>query len=78
MAQPETFQILSQSQTSEINPAGTGFHEVWNVTFKVTSGPAKGTLGSLQFPDDEHTADKVGAAIAAKVAALTAIAALGG
>lgn len=73
----DTYSIVSQNQTTDINPSGTGFHQVWEVTFKVTSGPAKGTLGTLTFPEDEHTADVVAKAIADKVSALTAVASLG-
>jgi hypothetical protein len=74
----ETFKLVSQTQTSEVNPAGTGFHTVWNVRFEVTSGPARGSQAILQFPEDEHKADIIGKAIADKVSDMTAIAALGG
>lgn len=73
----ETYQLVSQSQTNELNPAGTGFIQVWNVVAKVTSGPAKDTLVTLQFPESEHTAQVVGKAFADKIATLSEIAALG-
>lgn len=74
----ETFKLIGQQQTSEINPGGTGFMEVWNVTAQVTSGPAKGTNFTVQVPSDEHNAETVGKMLAAKVVDLSAIAALGG
>lgn len=73
----EAYSIVSQNQTTDINPSGTGFHNVWEVTFKVTSGAAKGTLATLTFPEDEHNAAVIADAIAAKVKALTDIASLG-
>jgi hypothetical protein len=71
------YSITSQSQSTEINPAGNGFIPVWNVTYKVTSGPATGTVGSIQFTEDQHTATHVKAAIETKIAALSDVASLG-
>lgn len=71
------YTITGQSQRTDINPSGTGFHEVWDVRFRVTDGPARGTDGTLSFPESEHTADMVKRAIEAKVAQLNAIASLG-
>lgn len=73
----DTYNILSQKQTSTINPAGTGFMEVWEITYKVTSGPANGTVATVQVPDDEHDAAHVKDAIETKIQALNAVAQLG-
>ena len=67
----ETFKLISQSQSNEINPAGTGFVAVWNITAKVTSGAAKDSMVTIQVPESEHNAETVGKMLAAKVADLT-------
>lgn len=74
----DTFKILGQKQNVEINPAGNGFIDTWDVTYRVTSGPAAGTIATLSVPDSEHNADYVRKAILAKIADLAAIHALGG
>lgn len=69
--------ITSQSQSTEINPAGNGFIPVWNITYKVTSGPATGSSGTVQVTDDQHNAKAVKGLIEAKIASLSDIASLG-
>lgn len=71
------YTIQSQSQGVQINPAGTGFEDVWEVTYKVTSGPAKGTVATVSVPAEDHNADTVQAAIEAKIADLEGVANLG-
>ena len=71
------YTVTSQSQSTEINPAGNGFISVWNITYKVTSGPASGTVGSVTVTDDQHNAAAVKTAIEAKIAQLSDIASLG-
>lgn len=73
----ESYKVLSQSQAQEINNAGTGFMQVWNVTAQITTGPAKGENLTIQVPAEDHNAETVGKMIAAKVADLTAVAELG-
>lgn len=70
--------IQAQSQSTELDQVGGNFHEVWQVRFKVTDGPAKDTVGVLSFPESDHTADVVKAAIEKKIADLQAVASLGG
>lgn len=77
LAMADTYTILSQSQSQEINPSGTGFMEVWNITFKVTSGPAKDNTGSVQVSAGDHNAAHVKTVIDEKVKDLSEIAALG-
>lgn len=72
------YTVTSQSQSTEINPAGNGFMSVWNISYKVTDGPAKNTTGTVTVPEDEHTAPQVKALIEAKIAQLAAVASLGG
>lgn len=74
----DTYSILSQSPGTEPNPAGTGFMDVWNITYKVTSGPAKGTTATLQVPEEDHNAAYVDQAIQDKIQTLGDIAGLGG
>lgn len=71
------YSITSQSQSTEINPAGNGFISVWNITYKVTSGPATGSSGTVQVTDDQHNAKEVKVLIEAKISALSDIASLG-
>lgn len=73
----DKFQVIAQRQNVEINAQGTGFQNVWEVTYKVTDGPSKGTVGTISVPEQDHNAKYVNDAIAAKVAQLDAIAALG-
>lgn len=74
---PDTYQITSQAPDMELNPAGTGFTNGWKITYRVTSGPAIGTNGSVFVTDDQHNAEQVGSMIAAKISDLGAIAQLG-
>lgn len=71
------YSILSQSQSVEINPAGSGFENVWEITYKITDGPAKGTVATVTVPSEDHNADAVGAAIEAQIANAHEIAQLG-
>jgi hypothetical protein len=72
-----TYKIISQSQTQEINPSGTGFMEMWSIGFKITSGPASGTNGTVLVTTEDHNVSAVKAAVDAKVADLSEIASLG-
>ena len=74
----ETYEILSQAQTTEIDPTGRGFREVWEITYKVVGGSANGAIGRITVQDSDHNADYVDRAIKAKLAALHSVAALGG
>lgn len=71
------YQVLSQTQSVKINPAGTGFDDVWEITYKVTAGPSMGTVATVAVPDSQHTADMVQAAIESKIATLDEVASLG-
>jgi len=65
-----------QRQTTELAPNGTGFVSVWEITYRVTSGPAAGTVGTFRIPADLYTADAVRDGIDAAVAALHDVASL--
>lgn len=72
------YNIMSQTQTTEINPSGTGFQDVWAITYKVLSGPAKGTVATINVPESEHNSEYVDAAIRDKISTLANVAGLGG
>lgn len=71
------YRVLSQSQTVQINPAGTGFEDVWEITYKVIDGPARGTVATVSVPAEDHNADAVKAAIETQISNAHAIANLG-
>lgn len=71
------YEVLSQSQSTEINPAGTGFVDVWQISYRVISGPAKGTVATVTVSESEHNAPGVQKAIEDKIAVLDAVAQLG-
>lgn len=70
----DNYTVLSQKQDVVINHAGTGFEDVWEITYKVTSGPSKGTVATVKVPEEDHNAGYVNAAILDKIAALDEIA----
>jgi hypothetical protein len=71
------YQVLSQSQSTELNQAGSGFQDVWNISYKVLTGPSKGTVASITVPDSEHDAATVKSMIEDKIQTLNAVANLG-
>lgn len=71
------YTILAQKQDVVINPLGSGFQNVWEVTYKVTNGPSRGTTATIQVPEEDHNATYIDQAITAKIATLDAVAALG-
>lgn len=74
----QTFKILSQRQDTVINPAGTNFDDIWEITYQVTAGPSRGTTGVVKVPESDHNAKYVDNAIREKIGALDEVAGLGG
>ena len=72
----DLYTIVSQKQTSTFNPAGTGFIDVWEITYRVTDGAGKGTVAVVQVPDEDHNAAYVDKAIRGKIATLNEVASL--
>ena len=72
----DIYQILGQKQTSAFDQSGTRFVDVWEVTYKVTDGPGKGTVATVQVPEEDHNADYVDKAIRDKIQHVNAIASL--
>lgn len=72
----DIYQILNQKQTSTFNAAGNGFDDVWQITYKVTDGAGKGTVATVEVPENDHNASYIDTAIRAKIATVNEIAAL--
>jgi hypothetical protein len=70
------YSVISQKQNVQINPASTGFEDVWEITYKVTAGPSKGTTATLTVPEEDHNATYVAKAILEKIADLDKVAGL--
>lgn len=65
-----------QRLTTQITPSGNGFHDVWEVSYMIDSGPAAGTEGLVRIPASQYNAETVKATINALVGHQHAIAGL--
>lgn len=74
----DTYKILAQNPTTEIDPTGRGFRDVWEISYEVIGGPANGTVGRITVQNSDHTPEYIDRTIKAKLAALHSIASLGG
>lgn len=63
----DMWEIKAQTEDTQISDTGPGFTTVRKVTYRVTSGPAKGTQGTVSIPIDEYNAQTVKNAIDAAV-----------
>lgn len=74
----DTWVIVPQGQrlSTELSPAGVGFRDVWEVTYEVTSGPAKGSVGMVKIPAESYSAEAVQEAVDAAVYHLDQVAGL--
>ena len=72
----DTWRVVSQRQSEELNPAGTGFESVWWVTYEVTSGPAQGSTVRVRVPLSYYNAEYVHDLIEAAVEQVNAVGAL--
>lgn len=75
----EAYHILPKGQQTRtvLDPVGVGFTRVREVTFMVDSGPATGTVDSVQVPEDIATVESVQNAIERKIDHIDAVARLG-
>lgn len=73
----QDYRVVNQRQVMNLNPAGTGFSNDWEVTYTVTSGPAKGATSTVTIPQSDHNADYVDAAIREQMSNLHGVASLG-
>lgn len=65
-----------QRLTTQINPSGSGFEDVWEVSYAIDSGPGRGTQGLVRIPASQYNAETVKATINALVSHQHNIAAL--
>lgn len=72
----DNYQILGQRADVSISKTGIGFDDVWHITYKVTDGPSRGTVATVEVPDAEHNAAYVKQTIEDKIKHLDAIASL--
>lgn len=72
----DMWHVTGQVQDTVISDTGPGFTTVWKVSYRVDSGPAKGTQGIVNIPVDEFNKDTVRQAIEAAVYHLDQVAGL--
>lgn len=65
-----------QRLTTQLTQAGTGFMDVWEVTYMIDDGPAAGSTGQVRVPATQYNAEVVKAAINAQVQHLHNVASL--
>lgn len=65
-----------QRLSTQLSAAGTGFTDVWEVTFQIDSGPAQGTQSMVRIPVEFYNADYVKTQIDKAVLAIDAVAGL--
>jgi hypothetical protein len=70
------FKILNQHPNVELAPGTNVFRNVWEISYEVTDGPAKGTHATVTVTDSDHNAEYVSKVIQDKIAHLHAIASL--
>lgn len=70
----DMWHVTAQGQDTVLSDTGPGFETVWEVTYVIDSGPAKGTKGKVRIPAAEHNAETVKQAIDAAVYHLDQIA----
>ena len=73
----QEYRVIGQRQVMNLDPAGHGFTNDWEVTYTVTAGPAKGATSTVTIPAGDHNADYVDNAIREQMANLHGIASLG-
>lgn len=72
----DNYEVISQRQDVRINPAGIGFQDVWHITYKITAGASRGTVGTIEVDDADHNAAYIKQTIEDKIKHLDAIASL--
>lgn len=68
------WKVTGQKQDVILNPNGTGFTDVWVISYQVTDGASRGTIGTVSVPEADHNADYIRQAINDKVAQIHDIA----
>lgn len=72
----DMWHVTGQRQNTQLNPAGNGFQDVWEVSYMVDSGPATGTTGKVTVPQPQYTPENVAGMIDAQVEAHDRVASL--
>jgi hypothetical protein len=72
------YEVTNQRQDTVINPAGTNFDDIWEIHYKVVSGPSRGTVGVVKVSESDHNSQHVDRVIRDKIGALSDVAQLGG
>jgi hypothetical protein len=72
----DNYVITGQRPDMQISDTGVGFQDVWHVSYRVTSGPSKGTSGTITVPESDHNAKYINQTIADKIKTLDEVASL--
>ena len=59
----DTWSVTGIRQETQLSDNSDGFRPVFKVSYKVTSGPAQGTVGHVIVPAADYDEDVVGGAI---------------
>lgn len=73
----QDYVVLNQVPRDNLNAAGNGFSKDIEVTYRITSGPAKGTVSTVMIPQGDHNAEYVDDAIREQLSSYHGVASLG-
>lgn len=73
----QDYKVLGQKQVMNLNPAGTGFSNDWEITYQVTDGPSKNTVSTVTVQASDHNDTYVDRAIREQIDRLHGVASLG-
>jgi hypothetical protein len=60
-------EVTKVTQENQLADEGQGFRPVFKVNYKVTKGPAQGTVGHVLIPANNYDAETVKATLASAV-----------
>jgi hypothetical protein len=72
----DTWIITGQRQTTTLAGNGNGFVDIWEITFRITGGPAQGSNGTFRIPADLYNVDNVRAGVQAQADQMSGVAGL--
>lgn len=73
----DTYTILNQHEVPDLDEHTGRFVKVHEITFKLTSGPARGLSAMVTVQPEDYTPEYVDKAIRARIATMHGIASLG-
>lgn len=76
MAKDFTIDPTGIRQSTQLSTHGTGFTDVWQVPYVITSGPAQGVSGTVNIPASMYDAETVAATVQSAVDSHQAVAAI--